>query len=409
MAKPFILSFCFLEHILTGGYIMKKTVALLIVLLIFSLSLFGCNTEGEAPDNGASTENGESGDNLTPNENEPHSHSLIYVYPKAATCTEDGIVEHWRCTECGKAFSNPSRGTEIEQTVIPARHTFSADWSYDGEHHWRESTCGHSEITGYGEHKFYIDRCTVCHLATTAETDGMIDSLNPDGASYTLTGIGGIPNTVIIIPAYYNGLPVTAIGEEAFRDHNIGSVTIPDTVVTIGGSAFTGCEYLNSVTLSTSLKTIDRYAFAGCSSLCEIVLPEGLAVIGERAFSGSALESIAIPNSVTDVGIDAFRTCRGLENVVLSSSLTEIKNDTFYQCESLKSISVPSSIKRICTSAFDHVSGLEALYIEDISAWCTIDFESVSASPTHGLKALYVNGLAVTDLVIPESTEYISK
>ena len=79
----------------------------------------------------------------------------------------------------------------------------------------------------------------------------------------------------LTVPAELDGHPVREIGEEAFRDCDLTTVTLPDGLTTIGDDAFSGCHSLTTVTLPDGLTTIDDYAFFWCVSLTAITLPSG--------------------------------------------------------------------------------------------------------------------------------------
>lgn len=96
-------------------------------------------------------------------------------------------------------------------------------------------------------------------------------TLNGDGASYSVTGIGTATDTDIVIPEIYNGLPVTSIGSEAFYWYSsLTRITIPDSVTSIGASAFRGCSSLTSITIPDSVTSIDEQAFSYCNNLTTI-------------------------------------------------------------------------------------------------------------------------------------------
>ena len=101
---------------------------------------------------------------------------------------------------------------------------------------------------------------------------------------------------------------VTSIGKSAFNDCNsLISVTIPDSVTSIGGWAFNGCKSLTSVTIPNSVTAIGKYAFYGCSGLTSVTIPNSVTSIGEKAFYYcSNLTSVTIPNSVISIGNSAF-------------------------------------------------------------------------------------------------------
>jgi len=99
------------------------------------------------------------------------------------------------------------------------------------------------------------------------------------------------------------------------------SITIPDSVTSIGEAAFDGCTGLTSITLPDSLTGIGDYAFFECSGLTSVAIPDGVTSIGEAAFCNcSGLTSVAIPESVTGIGFAAFRDCVKLTDVYYPGS-----------------------------------------------------------------------------------------
>ena len=104
--------------------------------------------------------------------------------------------------------------------------------------------------------------------------------MDSDTQSYHVVGIGTCTDTDIVIPSSYNGLPVTGISGLAFRMcKNLTSVTIPDTVVSIGVDAFYGCENLTSIVIPDSVTFISSGTFAGCTRAFEI--ENGVSYIGK--------------------------------------------------------------------------------------------------------------------------------
>ncbi|MEE5993784.1 MAG: leucine-rich repeat protein, partial [Oscillospiraceae bacterium] len=94
------------------------------------------------------------------------------------------------------------------------------------------------------------------------------------------------------------------------------SITIPDSVTTIGSSAFSGCTSLTSVTIPDSVTTIGEFAFSECTRLTSVTIPDSVTTIEAGAFSGcTSLTSVTIPDSVTTIGNDAFYGCTNLKDV----------------------------------------------------------------------------------------------
>jgi hypothetical protein len=168
-----------------------------------------------------------------------------------------------------------------------------------------------------------------------------------------ITGYSGT-NGVVTIPSSTNGLPVTGIAARAFiRRLGLTTVTIPESVITIGEVAFASCPDLTNVTiLPGSLITIGDVAFSNCISLTNFTMPAGVTSIGMGAFEGAGLGSVTIPGSVTNFGTDAFSSCRSLTNATIDFGVTNIAAGAFGTCTSLASVAIPASVTGIGVSAF---------------------------------------------------------
>ena len=105
---------------------------------------------------------------------------------------------------------------------------------------------------------------------------------------------------------------------------------IPNSVTSIGDSAFLGCSSLTSVEIPNSVTKIGVDAFEDCTGLTSVTIPNSVTSIGERAFDGcSGLTSVTIPNSVTKIGWRAFYGCKGLTSVTIPNSVTWIGDWAF--------------------------------------------------------------------------------
>ena len=92
-----------------------------------------------------------------------------------------------------------------------------------------------------------------------------------------------------------------------FSKASITSITIPNSVTSIGYKAFAGCWSLTSVTIPNSVTSIGDMAFMDCKRLTSITIPDSVTSIGKAAFNGCrSLTSVTIPDSVTSIGGDAF-------------------------------------------------------------------------------------------------------
>ena len=145
----------------------------------------------------------------------------------------------------------------------------------------------------------------------------------------------------VVIPeeVMFEGYTFTVIGinDYAFKDcSSLTSVTIPNTVKSIGKDAFRQCSSLTSVTIGNSVTSIGDYAFQGCSSLTSVTIGESVTSIGTRAFySCSSLTSVTIPNSVTKIWGEAFIECTSLTKVYIDSHVIlnnhgEVDNTNYF-------------------------------------------------------------------------------
>ena len=179
---------------------------------------------------------------------------------------------------------------------------------------------------------------------------------------------------------------MTEIGEGAFSECKaLTSVTIPESVTKIGDfyewcklthyRPFSGCEALTSIIVASGntvydsrgncnaiIETKTNRLIQGCANT---VIPDSVTEIGDDAFNGcTALTSITIPNSVTAIGWGAFSGCKALTSVNIPDSVTWIGDCAFSKCKGLTSINIPKSVTEIGDYAFSG-SGLTSITIPE--------------------------------------------
>lgn len=227
----------------------------------------------------------------------------------------------------------------------------------------------------------------------------------------------------LFIPRAIDGYTVTSLGTSSFFCCYATEITIPDSVIHIGDSAFSDCKELRTITIPDSVVQVDGNIFAGSTKLkaiqvadthptlkaedgvlfdkemtrlisypCDLQeleytvpesvrhigsdafycsthlksvrMSEGVLTIGKDAFASSdKLCAVQIPSTVTEIGAGAFRYCECLEEITLPEGLAVIEKETFYGCGKLGRITIPQSVTGIGDYAFDQCHSLTEVVI----------------------------------------------
>ncbi len=392
-----------------------------------------------------------------------HKHSLSPFPAEAATCTDDGNIKYYYCKYCifgsTRYFSdkNAANGIKYEDTIIPALgHNVvfmdsDASCTAEGvtEHYYcnrckkkfEDKDCTKpldknidttikKTLHNYGDDDICID----CQKPKDYATDLYFEYTNNDTA-YQVLGIGEHNAAELHIPAEYNGLPVVSIADYAFYESEVIDVTIPVSVETIGEGAFRDSQKLERVVFkkNSKLNEIKLSAFQNCVSLKSIAIPEGSEKIGANAFKDcSALKSITVPANVelstgvfdnciieeaaisadhinsiqnraylktvvilggVDIPREAFSGCTALTSITIPETVESIKDYAFYGCTSLSSVVIPGSVASIGAAAFKDCESLAAITLpEKVTSISQSTFENCkkleSVSISTGLASI---------------------
>ncbi len=241
-------------------------------------------------------------------------------------------------------------------------------------------------------------------VSVSADTSGDYEYTVTDGKA-TITGYTG-SGGAITIPSTLDGYPVTAIGDEAMFCYNLTSVIIPNSVTTIGSSAFWHCDNLTSVSIPASVTSIGSSPFDSCEKLTLITVDSDNAHFSSKngvlfnknksvliQYPSGKGGAYAIPNSVTIIGEHAFAYCTNLTLVTLPDSITAISEAAFSDCYSLTSISIPDSVTTIGVGAFACCDSLTSVTIPD----------SITAISEAAFSGCY----NLTSVIIPNSVTTI--
>ena len=189
---------------------------------------------------------------------------------------------------------------------------------------------------------------------------------NPNG--YTLVRLGDfsfgncrVLNSVTIPES------VTSLGYNCFSDcTSLTSVSIPKSVTSLGSSCFNGCTSLTSINIPESVTSLGNYCFKGCTSLTSINIPESVTSLSESCFDGcTSLTSITIPESVTSLGSSCFYGCTSLTSLTIPESVTSLGWWCFYGCTSLTSITIPESVTSLGLGCFSGCTSLASVTIPE--------------------------------------------
>ncbi len=188
-------------------------------------------------------------------------------------------------------------------------------------------------------------------------------------------------STIVGYPAGATGnytIPasVNAIGDVAFLNSGITSLSIPGTVRTIGINAFGYCDELTNVMIANGVVDVGDLAFYECRQLAQVNIPLSVTNIGEFAFFDcESLLGVIVPGNVTSIGQSAFNLCINLSYVILTNGLQNIGSEAFADCSSLTNIVIPASVTKVGPGAFTYSTSLTGVYFKgsppvvDSSAW----------------------------------------
>ena len=255
---------------------------------------------------------------------------------------------------------------------------------------------GNKSNTKYSNAKYIID--TTNRTASVSKSSDnvsgdvvIVDKVYVGGQEYTVTKIAdsafeSCSNLTgeLVIPN-----SVTTIGSSAFLCCNItGELIIPNSVTTIGDSAFCSTK-ITSVTIGVGLTTIGSGMFSGCENLTgELIIPDNVTTLGDGAFCATKITSLTIgtglttigagvfsscenltgeliiPNNVSTIGLSAFGDCKGLTKITIGSGVSEIGTGAFATCTALTTLIIGKNVAMIDLSAFNGCSSLTTIIVE---------------------------------------------
>lgn len=209
----------------------------------------------------------------------------------------------------------------------------------------------------------------------------------------------------------YHPFAASGEGHLYIGSSEVTTVTIPSTIEEIKTYAFYHCVGIASFDIPSSVTSIGTYAFTGCSGLTAVTGMSGVRTLGRSAFSNcTALTSdINLPSLTGTLPTLTF-AYTAITKVVSLGSITTIESNTFSNCTALEEVALPSTLTSVGQTAFQNCTAVEKINITDLAAYYGITF-ATSANPFHystaDSRGLYLNGVLVTNLVIPNTVTAI--
>lgn len=181
-----------------------------------------------------------------------------------------------------------------------------------------------------------------------------------------------IPDSITTIgsSAFYNATSLKTLGNATVKD---GVVEIPDTVTTVEFGTFSGCSSIKKAVMPACLNSIPESMFADCTSLTTVDFSKAMYTsIEYGAFKGcTSLTKFTMPDSISYIESDAFAGCTGLTELHLSTELTSLPSGMLDNCTSLKKINIPQGITSFPNKLFYYCWPLETVEYFDgnIADW----------------------------------------
>ena len=293
------------------------------------------------------------------------------------------------------------RGKEnLVRIILPTNLTSIGDNAFNSCRTLTSVTIGNS-VTSIGNSAF-----NSCYSLTSVTIPNSVTSIGTSAfsscSSLTSVTIGNSVESIGFYAFYYCS--------------SLTSITIPNSVTSIGRGAFSGCSSLVSMVVESGntkydsrdncnaiIETATNILIAGCQNT---IIPNSVTSIGESAFAScSSLTSITIPNSVTSIGSGAFYYCSSLTSITIPNRVTSIGDRAFWECSGLTSINVFAEVPpTLGTNAFYNVSTTIPVYVPCGSAYAYQSAEGWNKFTTiQELLVIYSIEVGVNDSIMGTS------
>lgn len=168
----------------------------------------------------------------------------------------------------------------------------------------------------------------------------------------------------VTIPKEIDGLKVSSIGNNAFKNSGILSVKMPDTILEIKENAFSYCKKLEKIEFSPKCEKLCRESFSHCKKITSIELPDSVTEIAGRTFFGcSSLTTVTLPNAIKVLHGKCFKQCSSLKEIRIPETVESIHLECFSGCTSLKNIDMPENLKETQSGVFKYCKALKSIVL----------------------------------------------
>ncbi len=177
--------------------------------------------------------------------------------------------------------------------------------------------------------------------------------IEPKNADYIAITDCDPSATSVVIPSEIQGVPITAIGANAFAEcTSLTDITIPDSIIDIGANALNDTPYFAALKAANPYVIINGILVDCPQRTGDIVVPDGVTNISAGAFDHSEVTSVVLPDSVTRIGSNAFAGAENLTSINMPSNLKSIGRAAFLNCNKLPNLQFPDSLTKIEYEAF---------------------------------------------------------
>lgn len=177
----------------------------------------------------------------------------------------------------------------------------------------------------------------VQHFCYSGEINGIVYDYNR--GQITITRYTNPKQLEVVVPSEIEDMPVTKLAPYAFSSHGAVKITLPNTIIELGGHCFSNCEAITQFEIPDGVSIIPDSCFNFCRNLEKITIPDSVRIISSSAFYHCIrLRDINWNYGVQIIEELAFKDCQSLTEITFPGSLRKLEGNSFHNCDSLKVI-----------------------------------------------------------------------